>query len=1014
VASTGTASHSAIAKDTRPLVLDIFLILGLLALVACAGLVFLIPWLPALPAGGQALARYAPVVDGDGWLGVLVNTADGAKSFRSQNTRLQANERALASELHLAELNVLHTFLQKPGETSLDDNTFTSRLNALQIIEQDEQTLAADGKIEQTSAVILRSGAGDYQLSAYYPADNRDLVFDPPLLLYPAGFQPGASWQSQGSLGNGIQYRSSGSISAAPAYAGALGSHNDCRQVTLDLEIDQQSQPLSSTRYVDDFCSGVGLVSEQMLDANGKLLSQLQVVSSSRYAGQTAQRTPPEAMPAPAQSGGLANPAAPSDPAGWRLSMIGRVGSNGDTTESTVQPAWAATDPPLLLVAGHDGDLLALDVDQSIGQVRWRYHPSGSIYGRPTFDALHQQIYFGTSAKQLVALDPRGLFRWSFDCGDNIVTQPVVVGDSLVFGSEDRKVYGLDARSGQVLWSYTAGGAVAASPAVDGETVMIASDSGVVYAFDAKTGGKKWVFSTGDAVEAPLVVQDGTLFIASRDNNLYAVAAASGQLTWQTQIGHLLRNRPAVGKEAVYLVDEDGHISAVERATGKLLWTSVERDYLGAPLLVGDTLLAGGDADNLFRLSLDGKRQAAVAGTESAPTVTNSDFRLGLVEGGGAAWAVDTKGYIWRFGPPGSAAQPLELDWSYTMTDSPFRQKPFYGSAVVWNNQFIIADQYGNVYRLDPATGRAGVLGKITPETGNFWVGLVLSGDVLLAASAVNLYAAHLPDMTLMWQFQGSGYSLLPASVEGNSVVWVTNANDGPDKTNQNHLYALDLDTGKPKWQANAPGKSFPGNAIVRKGIVYLDTPLSAYDLTNGKRLWQAAPEVDGDGGAVLSPNGDTIYCGLTDATKRLGQVAAFATADGSLRWAKDLGTDNVSILDGVRLVGDSLIVPLNNGTRGILALDAATGNELWHYMPAEPRFANLAVFPATVWLTLLNGQVVVLNNQSGVELARLGLTQTNLESYDFTQSVQIVGNQVIAPEGWWLLGLKLPEGMQP
>ena len=47
----------AVVKDTRPLVLDIFLILGLLALVACAGLVFLIPWLPALPAGGQVLAR---------------------------------------------------------------------------------------------------------------------------------------------------------------------------------------------------------------------------------------------------------------------------------------------------------------------------------------------------------------------------------------------------------------------------------------------------------------------------------------------------------------------------------------------------------------------------------------------------------------------------------------------------------------------------------------------------------------------------------------------------------------------------------------------------------------------------------------------------------------------------------------------------------------------------------------------------------------------------------------------
>ena len=995
--------------------MDILLILGLLVMVTCAGLAFLIPWVPPLPAGGQALARYAPAADGDGWLGVQVNAADGAKSFLSHNTRLLANMRALTGELHLAELYVLRKFMLKPGETSLDDTTFSNRINALQIIVIDQQILGADGKIEKSSSVILRTHAGDYQLSIYLPADNRDLVFDPPLLLRPSGFQPGAAWQSQGSLGNGIAYHSSGSAAAAPAYAGALGSVNDCRQSTLDLQMEQQGNQLSSTRYVDVFCSGPGLVSEQTLDTGGKLLSQMQVVSSSRSAGQPGQRTAVEAMPVLAQSGQPVNPVATSDPGGWALSMIARVRSSNDTTESTVQPVWAATYPPLLLVAGHSGDLLALDVTQSSGQVRWRYHPSGSVYGQPVFDALHQQIYFGTSGKQLVALDPRGLFRWSFDSGDNIVTEPVVVGDSLVFGSEDRNIYGLDARSGQVLWEYTTGGAVAASPAVDGETVMIAADDGVVYAINAKTGTIQWVFSVGDAVEAPLVVQDGTVYIASRDMSLYAVAATSGQLIWQTQINHILRTRPAVGKEAVYLVDENGHISAMNRANGKLLWTSVERDYLGAPLLVGNTLLAGGRADTLYRLSLDGKRQATVAGSKAAPTVTDSDFGLGLVEGGGAAWAVDTKGYIWRFGTTVNTPQPLVLAWQANLADPPFQQSQFYTTPVVWKGQFIFADQSGNVYTSDPATGRGGAAGKITSQSGNFLAGLVLTGDVLLAVSANHLYAVHLPDVTVMWQFDGSGFSFQPAVVEGSTVGWVTSANDGPDKANQNHLYVLDLNTGRLRWQADFAGKPIPGNAILRKGIVYLNTPLSAYDLATGRQLWQASPQVDGDGGAVLSPNGDTIYTGLTDdPASKQGQVAAFATTDGSLRWVKNLGNDSISILDKIHLVRENLIVPLTSGTGGILMLDVATGSEVWHYSPDGPRFGNLAVFPATVWLALQDGQVVVLNNQDGVEQTRLGVTQGNLESYNFAQSVQIAGNYALAPEGWWLLWLKLPEGMQP
>jgi outer membrane protein assembly factor BamB len=991
---------------------DILLILGLLGMVTCVGLAFFIPWLPPLPVSRQALDHYVPAADGDAWLGVQVNSADGAKSFLSQNTRLLANMRALTGELHMAELDGLRKFMLKPGETSLDDTTFSNRINALQITVIDQQILGADGKIEKSSSVVLRTGAGDYQLSIYYPADNRDLVFDPPLLLRPSGFQPGSAWQSQGSLGNGIGYNSNGSAVAAPAYAGALGSLSDCRQATLDLQIDQQGNQVSSSRYVDVFCSGPGLVSEQTLDASGRLLSQMQVVSSSRSAGQSAQGAASEAMPAPAQTGQTANPAVPSDPNGWALSMITRVRNSGDTSESTVQPVWAATDPPLLLVAGHSGDLLALDAGQSSGQVRWRYHPSGSIYGTPIFDSIHQQIYFGTSGKQLVALDSRGLFRWSFNSGDNIVTQPVVVGDSLVFGSEDRNVYALDARNGKEIWRYTTGGAVSASPAVDGETVMIAADDGVVYAFNAKTGEKQWVFSAGDAVEAPLVVQDGTLFVASRDMNLYALAAASGKLTWQTEIRHLLRTRPAVGKDAVYLVDEDGHISAVERANGKLLWTSVERDYLGAPLLIGDTLLAGGRADTLYYLSLDGTRQATVSGALAAPTVRDSDFRLGLVDGGGAAWAVDSNGYIWRFGATGNSPKPLVLAWQATLADPPFQQSQFYTAPVVWNGQFLFTDQNGNVYISDPATGKGGAAGKITPKPGNFRAGLVVAGDVLLAVSANHLYAVHLPDVTPMWQFDGSGFALQPAAVEGQAVAWVTS--DGSNNANQNHLYVLDLTTGKLRWQADVPAKPIPGNAIIYKGVVYLNTPLSAYDLATGRRLWQASPQVNGDGGATLSPNEDTLYTGLTDPASNQGQVAAFATADGSLRWVKNLGNDSVSLLDKVRLVRENLLAPLASGTGGILMLDAAAGNEVWHYTPTVPRFGNLAVYPETVWMALNDGQVVVVSNRSGVEQARLGLTQGNLESYNFAQKVQIYGNYALAPEGWWLLWLKLPEGLQP
>ena len=130
----------------------------------------------------------------------------------------------------------------------------------------------------------------------------------------------------------------------------------------------------------------------------------------------------------------------------------------------------------------------------------------------------------------------------------------------------------------------------------------------------------------------------------------------------------------------------------------------------------------------------------------------------------------------------------------------------------------------------------------------------------------------------------------------------------------------------------------------------------------------------------------------------------------GGLRWIKDLGNNSLSNIGRLVLDGNTLIAPLSNGTRGILALDNMTGNELWHYTPDEPRLGNPSIHQGVVWVILENGQVVAINLSNGLEIARLGLTQSDLESYSFTQSISISGEFALAPAGWSLLEIKIPE----
>ena len=53
-----------------------------------------------------------------------------------------------------------------------------------------------------------------------------------------------------------------------------------------------------------------------------------------------------------------------------------------------------------------------------------------------------------------------------------------MAGGTVYIGSNDHKVYALDAATGHVRWTYTTGGGVDSSPAVAGGTVNIGIHGG--------------------------------------------------------------------------------------------------------------------------------------------------------------------------------------------------------------------------------------------------------------------------------------------------------------------------------------------------------------------------------------------------------------------------------------------------------------------------------------------------------------------------------------------------------
>ena len=75
---------------------------------------------------------------------------------------------------------------------------------------------------------------------------------------------------------------------------------------------------------------------------------------------------------------------------------------------------------------------------------------------------------------------------WSFATQGKVDSSPVVIGDKVVVGSDDGRLYVVSLKDGGKLWSYDIGQPIDSSPAVADGKIVIGSDDGSVYCFGGK------------------------------------------------------------------------------------------------------------------------------------------------------------------------------------------------------------------------------------------------------------------------------------------------------------------------------------------------------------------------------------------------------------------------------------------------------------------------------------------------------------------------------------------------
>jgi len=136
--------------------------------------------------------------------------------------------------------------------------------------------------------------------------------------------------------------------------------------------------------------------------------------------------------------------------------------------------------------------------------------------------------YVGTMANTVVAVDLKKKVKaWQFEAA--VRQQPffasAAAADLVVAGSRDKRVYGIDPKTGKSAWSFVTEGQVDASPVIVNGRVYVGclNDDGNFYVLDLKTGKKLQELQLDAAVSGSVGVGPDCIVVGTDKGTVYCL-----------------------------------------------------------------------------------------------------------------------------------------------------------------------------------------------------------------------------------------------------------------------------------------------------------------------------------------------------------------------------------------------------------------------------------------------------------------------------------------------------------
>ncbi|MFH0817734.1 MAG: PQQ-binding-like beta-propeller repeat protein, partial [Candidatus Micrarchaeota archaeon] len=242
--------------------------------------------------------------------------------------------------------------------------------------------------------------------------------------------------------------------------------------------------------------------------------------------------------------------------------------------------------------AAYDGTVSCIDAKTRIAV--WTYKAGGSIWG--STPRLYGGILFvGSENGKLYAINAsNGKLIWEATTGGPIRSTPLAYVGNVYVGSGDSKFYAFDIEAGKKIWEFKVDGAIwTSSPTGYLNTVYVGSVDGNLYAVSADKGRSMGAFKTDGWIAAsPIAPDTGFVYFGSNDGNLYSLDAQMLDMRWKFGTGAPIQGIPKVADSPqgliIYIASNDGHVYALRARNGMKIWDFSSGDWVGSPFIEGD------------------------------------------------------------------------------------------------------------------------------------------------------------------------------------------------------------------------------------------------------------------------------------------------------------------------------------------------------------------------------------------------------------------------------------------